>query len=341
MNHPATLKDIAERLGVSIATVSRALKDSYEIGIATKIRVMELAKELNYSPNPYASSLRGRVSKTIAVVLPEVADSFFSQAINGIESVAINKGYHVLIYLTHESFEREKAILAEFKSGRVDGILISVSEETSSGHHVQEIIDTGVPVIFFDRVCEDVETSCITTNDYECGLQAAKHLAEQGCTRIAYLCTSPAVHISKKRMDGYRKGLEENNIKFRDSDIVLCGSNLDQNCRTIENLLKRKYHPNGLIASVEKLTTPVYLACKKLGLSIPDDIKLLSFTNLQASLILSPTLTTIAQPAFEMGAAAATQLFKRLDKKKRQPANERIVLESKLMARESSSVVSR
>lgn len=337
MKGAPTLKDIARRLGISIATVSRALQDSYEIGEATKKKVVQLAKELNYQPNPYASSLRRRVSKTIAVVLPEVADSFFSLAINGIESVALEKGYHVLIYLTHESLEREKAILAEFKSGRVDGILISVSEETASGGHILEIMDAGVPVVFFDRVCEEVDTSQVVTNDYDCGKLAALHLAEQGCRRISYLCTSPALHISKKRMDGYREGLKEAGIRFREADIVVCSSSLTANSKLVESILRRKGRPDGFIASVEKLTTPVYLSCQKLGLQIPSDVKLLSFTNLQAALILQPPLTTITQPAFEMGAAAARQLFNNLDKKRKYHSSERIVIESRLYPRGSTA----
>lgn len=336
MKRAPTLKDIAQQLGLSIATVSRALQDSYEIGEATKKRVLQLAKELNYQPNPYASSLRRRVSKTIAVVLPEVADSFFSLAINGIESVALEKGYHVLIYLTHESLQREKAILAEFKSGRVDGILISVSEETATGGHIREIMEAGIPVVFFDRVCEEIDTSQVVTNDYACGKQAALHLAEQGCRRVAYLCTSPALHISKKRMDGYREGLKEAGIHFRDADIVVCSSSLSGNTKLVEIMLRRKGRPDGFIASVEKLTTPVYLSCQKLGLRIPDDVRLLSFTNLQAALILQPPLTTITQPAFDMGAVAARQLFNNLDKKKRFHSNERIVIDSTLNPRGST-----
>src|SRR5205085_228054 len=138
--------------------------------------VLALAHRLNYVPNPYASSLRKRVSKTIAVVLPEVADSFFSLAINGIESVAQEKGYHVLIYLTHESFAREKAILNEFKSGRVDGILISVSGETSESSHIRDVANEGIPVVFFDRICEDIRTARIVTDDFESGYNATAHL---------------------------------------------------------------------------------------------------------------------------------------------------------------------
>lgn len=308
------IKDLAKQLNLSVATISKALKDSYEISPETKHRVLELAKKLNYTPNPYASSLRKRSSRTIAVVLPEVADSFFSLAINGIESVAHDRGYHVLVYLTHESFEREEAILKEFQSGRVDGILISVSGETSSSDHIREVIAAGMPLVFFDRVCEDVDTAKIVTDDFESSYNATRHLLDSGCKRIAYLSTSTALSINNKRMDGYKQALEDHGIKKKNHNIVSCTSDNEGNYKIILDLLKQKSKPDGLIASVEKLTTPVYLACNHLSLSIPGDIKIISFTNLQAALILTPTLTTVTQPAFEMGKAAAAVLFKSLEK---------------------------
>ena len=227
------IKDLANELKLSVATISKALKDSHEISAETKKRVLDLAKKLNYTPNPYASSLRKRSSKTIAVVLPEIADSFFSLAINGIESVARDKGYHVLIYLTHESFAREEAILKEFQSGRVDGILMSVSGETSSSNHVKEVMAAGMPVVFFDRTCEDVETAKIVTDDFESSYRATLHLLKTGCRKIVYLSTSSALSINNKRMEGYKKALAENGIKNADSGIVLCYSNSEGNYKII------------------------------------------------------------------------------------------------------------
>ncbi len=328
------IRDLAKQLNLSVATISKALTDSHEISPETKQRVFELAKKLNYTPNPYASSLRKRSSKTIAVVLPEVADSFFSLAINGIESVAREKGYHVLIYLTHESFEREKAILNEFKSGRVDGILISVSEETTSSDHIKEVSSSAVPVVFFDRVCEDVKTAKVITDDFESGYKATQHLAEQGCKKIIYLSVSADLSINKYRMEGYRKALKDYGIK--EADTVYCGNNLDENYHTIKEVLKKKKRPDGIVASVEKLITPIYIACKELKLIIPGDIKLISFTNLQTALILDPPLSTITQPAFEMGKTAATILFKGIEKENFDLSKERIVIPSELAVRSST-----
>ena len=331
-----TINDLAKELNLSKATISKALKDSHEISPETKQRVLELAKKLHYTPNPYASSLRKRSSKTIAVVLPEVADSFFSLAINGIESVAKDIGYHVLIYLTHESFVREQAILNEFQSGRVDGILMSVSGETADSKHVTEVINAGMPVVFFDRVCEDVQTSKIVTDDFESSYNATLHLIKKGCKQIAYLSTSSSLSINSKRMDGYKKALTENGIKEAGKNIIACYGDNESNYKTIHNLLKKKNRPDGILASVEKLTTPIYLACKELKISIPKEIKIISFTNLEAAAILVPSLTTITQPAFEMGKSAATILFKALKKSNFKLPNENLVIPSTLIIRDST-----
>ncbi len=332
-----TIKILAKQLNLSVATVSKALRDSYEISNETKQKVLTLAKELNYVPNPYASSLRKRVSNTIAVVLPEVADSFFSQAINGIESIAQDKGYHVLIYLTHENFVREEAILKEFQSGRVDGILISVSGETSQSDHIKNVMTSGIPIVFFDRVCEDVKTARVVTDDFECGYNATIHLAKQGCKKIAYLAAPSNLSISNNRMQGYKKALEELGYKNDDQEILYCGDDTAKDYENIKKLLKKENRPDGLIACVEKFTTDVYLACKDMNLSIPGDVKVISFTNLQTAPILNPSLTTITQPAFEMGQKAASVLFESLCKKKSDLKNETIVIPSVLHKRDSTA----
>jgi LacI family transcriptional regulator len=330
------IKELASELNLSVSTISKALHDSHEISEKTKRRVMETAARLNYVPNPYARSLRNRKSKNIGVVIPEVADSFFSLAINGIESVAKEKGYHVLICLTHESFENEKAIIKEFKGGRVDGVLMSVSRETSQSEHISDLISTGIPLVFFDRVCEDVATAKITTDDFESGYNAAKHLIQQGSDKIAFLGISKSLSISNKRQEGYLKALSDHKIKADARHIILCTNDAKQNYSLIKKLLQQKNKPNGIVASVEKLTTPVYNACMKLKLKIPEDVKVICFSNLETASILNPPLTTITQPAFEMGKTAATLLFNTLEKTNFNLINESLVIPSALEVRSSS-----
>lgn len=331
-----TIKRLAQELNLSVSTISKALTDSHEISAETKQRVIQLAQELNYKPNPYASSLRGRKSKTIAVVLPEIADSFFSLAINGIEEAASEKGYHVLIYLTHESFLKEEAMLKDFQNGRVDGILISVSRETAVSTHIQEVMDRGIPIVFFDRIREDVKTAKITTDDYESSYKATLHLIEKGCRHLSFLCISRDLLISNSRIQGYRQALEDKQMPVEDFAVINCTNNAEENLLQIQQLLAAPQRPDGIIASVEKLTTPVYLACQELQLRIPQEVKVLSFSNLQTAPLLNPALTTVTQPAFDMGKAAANLLLKCLQKKNSRLGAETQVIPSTLIVRQST-----
>jgi LacI family transcriptional regulator len=330
------IKELAGELKLSVSTVSKALHDSYEISDKTKRRVLEAAARLNYVPHAYASSLRGRKSKTIGVVIPEVADSFFSLAINGIESVAKEKGYHVLICLTHESFESEKTILKEFQGGRVDGVLMSVSKETAGSDHINDLISNGVPLIFFDRICDDVATAKITTDDFESAYKATRHLSDQGCTRIAFLSISDSLSISNKRLEGYLLALEDQQMKPGKDQVVLCTNDAKQNHELVKKLLEQENRPDGIVASVEKLTTPVYKACADLHLKIPADVKVVCFSNLETASILNPSLTTITQPAFEIGKTAATLLFNSLEKTNADLTKDSRVIPSELIVRNST-----
>jgi LacI family transcriptional regulator len=330
------IRELARELQLSVSTVSKALRDSYEISEETKQRVRKTAERLNYVPNPYASSLRGRKSMNIGVVIPEVADSFFSLAINGIESVAKEKGYHVLICLTHESFDNEKTILQEFQGGRVDGVLLSVSRETSGSEHVVDLVNNGVPLVFFDRVCEEVATAQVITDDYESGYKATQHLAERGCEKIAFLGISKSLSISNKRLEGYLQALADHKLKAYKKHILHCTNDVQQNYPLVKGLLEQAKRPDGIVASVEKLTTPVYMACSALNLKIPRDVKLVCFSNLDTASILSPSLTTITQPAFDIGRVAATILFKSLEKSNFHLSKESVVIPSALVVRRST-----
>src|SRR5687768_13168470 len=219
------IKVLADQLQLSVSTISKALRDSYEISEETKKKVLELATRLNYIPNPYASSLRKKKSHTIAVVLPEVADNFFSLAINGIQSIAESKGYHVLIYLSHEKFANEKMIIDDCQSGRVDGVLISISSETKTSDHIHRLQANNIPVVFFDREQEAIETARVTTNDFECGLLAANHLLEKGCRKPAFVSISQSLPICLNRMEGFKAALRETGVPEEEMRIIYCTDN--------------------------------------------------------------------------------------------------------------------
>jgi LacI family transcriptional regulator len=334
-----TLKMLAKELNISTSTVSRAIKDGHDISPKTKQEVLELAKKWNYQPNPHASSLRGQSSKTIAVVIPEIANNFFSLAINGIQSVAQQKDYHVLIYLTHESFEQERSIIQHLQSGRVDGILMSLSSETTDTTHLTDLKDKGLPIIFFDRVYEHYPTVKVTTNDYESSFKATEHLIEQGCSKIAYLLVSQNLSIGINRMNGYLDAIRKNGIE-PDHDYIIHGSNdRDKNYALIEQLLTSKNRPDGIFASVEKMAITCYQVCQDHNLSIPSDVKILSFSNLETAPFFNPSLTTITQPAYEIGKKSASMLLCNLHKRNQTLNNETIVLESMLIKRNSTAML--
>lgn len=329
-----TIKDLAEKLQLSIGTVSKALRDSHEISPQTKERVQAMARKFHYAPNPHASSLRRKKSNTIAVVVPEVADSFFSMALKGIESVAESKGYHVLVYLTYESFYRERSILSDFMNGRVDGVMISVSSETSNSRHIEALNNAGIPIVFFDRTLEDIETVKIVTNDYESSYAATMHLLNNDCRRIAYLSISKHLDINNRRKEGYLQALKSQ--KITDNIVLNCSNNLKYNVALLQKLMQEIKRPDGMIASVEKLTIPVYEVCRQLQIAIPEQLKVVSFSNFETASILAPPLTTITQPAFDMGRTAATHLFRALSSKKSSLKNETIMIPSQLIVRSST-----
>lgn len=330
------IKKLAKILNISISTVSKALRDSHDISKETKEKVIALANELNYQPNPHASSLRKARSKTIAVIIPEIANNYFSLAINGIESIAQEKGYHVLIYLTHESYAKEVALMRLLHSGRVDGILISLSSTTSDYSHIDAVKSKGLPLVFFDRVSEQYDTVSITTDDYESAFNATKHLIDQGCKRIAHLMISKNLSIGDKRLKGYLKALEDQNLPVDESLIIHCTNEDETDLQLIQDLLLEK-KPDGIFAAVERYAITAYQVCKESKISIPKDVKIISFSNLQTASLLDPSLTTITQPAFEIGKQAATILFRALEEKRYQLKKEQIVFKSKLIQRESTA----
>jgi LacI family transcriptional regulator len=331
-----TIKTLAKELQLSVSTISKALRDSYEISAETKKRVLALAEKLNYTPNPYASSLRKRKSKTIGVVIPEVVNSFFSQAINGIESVAKEKGYHVLIYLTHENLDNEKAILKDFESGRVDGVLLSVSRETINSTHIEELVEKEMPVIFFDRVFDEMKTVKVITNDFESAYSATKHLITSGCKNPHFLSIISNLSIISKRIEGYKKALEDHNIKFNSKSIINCTTGWDHNYALLLKKLKASKKPDGILCSIENLSVLIYKVCEDLKIKIPNDVQIISFSNLDTASFLNPPLTTVTQPAYEIGCVAAATLVKALEKKDFVIPNENIIIPSVLIKRKST-----
>jgi LacI family transcriptional regulator len=329
------LKQLAKALNLAPSTVSRALRDSHEISQETKDRVKKLAAELGFEPNPYASSLRQSKSKTIAVIVPEIENNFFSQAMNGIEKIAQSKGYHVLIYITHEDFNREKSILQLLRNGRVDGILISVSNTTHQFEHIDEYVRAGVPLVSFDRVYEALEVPSVTTDDIYAARKATEHLLAAGCKRIAFLSLAESLSISSRRRTGYLDALKKKGLSGEEITVE-CSDDDEKNRVLIRNLLQKKQKPDAIFAAAEKLAINAYEVCHELKIPVPGKIKMISFSNSPATALFDPPLSTIVQPAHEIGQEAASALFKLIEKKILLPAERNQVLPSFIIERRSS-----
>lgn len=333
MSGEVNIKRLAQELNISIATVSKALNDSYEISLKTKNRVWDLAKALNYTPNPAASNLRSNKTKTIAVIIPCVANNFFSLAIKGIEEIARKYGHHVLIYQTHEDTEMEMSFTNSLLNGRVDGILTSVSSNEYNSEYYKNLVKK-IPLVFFDRVYENMDTFKITTDDYQISFTATEHLIECGCTKIAYLYGLEKIPAGRARFTGYKDAMTKHDLKIADELVVNYDEDEEVNLEKIKKLFIN-HRPDALFSSIEEFIIPAYSACNELKLQIPQDVKILSFSNMSSAKLLNPSLTTITQPAFEIGNEAAKCLFKILNKKGADDDQD-IVLKSTLIKRAST-----
>lgn len=330
------LKQLAKKLNLSISTVSRALRDSPEISVATKIKVKKKATELNYIPNPFASNLRNQHSKTIAIIVPEIANNFFSNAINGAEVLAQSKGYHVLIYQTNEDAQKEKFIAKHLLNGRVDGIMISISSSTTDDKHLKAFTIANLPLVFFDRAPIKNIAPKVITNDYESAFTGTEHLLKNGAKSIAFLSISSSLAIANNRVAGHIAALEQHGIALDKKLVLNCPTLRDDTKLLIKKLLSKKNRPQAIFACVEELAIITYEVCEMLQLNIPKDIKVISFSNLKTAAILNPSLTTITQPAYQIGRQAAELLFQIIDKKEVPLAQQNIILPSTLFVRASS-----
>ncbi|MCC3159784.1 LacI family transcriptional regulator [Hymenobacter sp. 15J16-1T3B] len=330
------LKRLAQELNLSVATVSRALNDRYDISQATKDRVRELAAKLNYEPNPYASSLRRQRSGTIGVVVPEIANHFFSLAINGIEEVARLNHYHVLIYLTHEDYQRELDIVRLLAGGRVDGVLLSAASTSYTDTHLEMLRERGIPLVFFDRVHQAPDNAQITTDDYESGYKATRHLLDVGCRSVAHLTIAPTLSISRRRMQGYIDALLDGGLRYDPSLVLHAQGRREQDVEMIQDLLHQRPGVDGIFAAVESLAVGTYEACRVLNRRIPHDVRVIGFSNLEIAALLDPPLTTITQPAYAIGKEAAKVLFKAVLKNVPVSSGHSLELKSELFIREST-----
>ena len=330
-----TIKDIARELGISPSTVSRALKDHPDISKATRDAVNELAERWNYRPNPIALSLKSGSSKTIGVIIPEVIHYFFSTVISGIEDVVYQRDYNMILCQSNEMWEHEVKNIKTLLASRVDGILASVAKTTSSFEHYRSIIEKDIPLVFFDRAIDELDTDRVVIDDEEGAYKAVNHLLRTGKKRIVHLAGPPQLAIARNRMNGYLRAMKEYRLTPSESDIVRCDDILSAE-KIIPELLKRKPRPDAFLAVNDLTAAQTLMIVKRHGLRLPEDIAVVGFTNSQIATLTDPGLTSVDQKGYDMGQIAAKLLLDRIENLK--SPRQIKVIKSDLVVRGSSSV---
>ena len=334
MNKPATIKDIARMLKISTSTVSRALRDASDVGKETKNAVKALAEELNYQPNKFALSLQQKQTHTIGVIVPNL-DYVLATMVKGIDEVALEAGYTVMVCQSNESFGREIVNTRRLLDSLVDGFIISVSSETKVFDHFKKIQDKNMPVVVFDRLIADMKVPSVRLDNKDGGLQATEHLLEQGYRRIAILAGPKNLGISNERMDGYIAALKKYKIKVDPDLIIHCDFNQDYAYLATKELLAMKKRPDAIFTISDRMAIGAMLAIKEKGLKMPDDIGLVGFNNEPITSLVSPGISSVDQPAFELGKIAA-KLFIETMHNNEDMGHVEEILKPKLYIRESS-----
>lgn len=335
----ATIKDIAKALGISTSTVSRALRNSYEISDTTKQLVLDYAKTINYKPNPIALSLKAGKSKSIGVVLPEITNNFFSQVINGIECVASDYDYNVVITQNFESYDNEINNTNFLASRSVDGCLVSVSAETEDFSHFANLQERGFPIVFFDRILENFNTHRVTIDNEKGAYDITMHLLKNNYRKIAFISNSPGLYNTSKRYNGFEKALAEYGISVDESMIKYClhdGLYANEVEYILDELFTNDIKPEAILACTDKLTIACLRYCKEHEMRIPEEIAITGFSNLEITDLLCPSLTVIKQPALLMGKLAAQLLIRTIESKKPVTEYENLVLPVEIKIGESS-----
>ena len=339
MKRKVTLKQIAKELDVSISTVSKSLRNSLEIGEETRLKVQAFAKFYHYKPNNIALSLKNRKTKTIGIIIPEIVHHFFSTVINGIEQVANENGYSVIICLSDDSFDKEVLNMEMLANGSIDGFIMSLSKETQfrgDFHHITEVINQGMPVVMFDRVTNDILCDKVIIDDKYAAFEAVQSLIDKGRKKIALVTTVDYVSVGKLRTDGYTKALLDNGIPFNENLIIKI-EDIDTCEITIGKLLEDKAI-DAVFAVNELFAVTIIKTANKIGLNVPNDLAVIAFTDGIISKYSTPTITTVSQSGIKMGNKAAKMLIERLESEEdEEDENYKTeVIETHLIEREST-----
>lgn len=339
-NGKITIHDIAKELNIDSSTVSRALSNNPRVKQKTKDRILEKANEMGYQRNLLASSLRNNKSNTIGVIVPRISRHFFSSAIAGIEETAYEAGYNVIICQSLEQLNREQKIANTLLANRVDGVLISVSMETTDSDYLQVFKKNGTPLVFFDRHCDIPCNSNVVIDDFQGGFDATEHLILQGCQKIAHFSGPQELEIYKNRFKGYKSALEKHNIEL-DTNLVIPSKLMEMDgIESAKKLLAQHIPIDGIFSANDTAAISALQYLKGEGIKIPEEIAIVGFSNEPISSVIEPSLTTIDQPGFEMGKIAANLLLAQINDKPGTIVAETIILKPVLIKRNSSKKIS-
>jgi LacI family transcriptional regulator len=346
MNNSLTLKDIAKALHLSISTISKSLNDSHEISTDTKKMVLEYAQKKHYSPNRLAKGLKEGKSRSIGVVVCSLDNNVIAQMLDGIDRISTEKSYQIIIMQSKESPKQEVACIELLYAGGVDGILISPACETIDFSYLKFLQDSGLPIVLFDRLSDQIETHKVGADNFKGAYDATMHLISNGYRNIAHLNTNTSLNIATERLNGYKKALSDSNITFNPellrscdySDTIKLNADLESAINYYMSLAER---PDAIFTAADQISTKCLALLNKLEFDIPKDVALIGFTNTDLAEAFSPSLSTVYQPAFDIGKLAAQKLISLIEKKHLSPEYETIMLETNIKARRSSQEIRR
>ena len=334
-----TIYDLAQRLNISVATVSRALKDDPVVSKKTKKKIFDLAEELGYRSNHFARNLRNQRTDTIGVIVPRLNSYFMSTIISGMENVANSNGYNLIISQSSESVMKEIANARTLFNNRVDGLLVSLAYDTDDISHFDAFFKKNIPVIFFDRVEPHESSTQILIDNRQAAFEATEHLIKQGCRRIAHITATPKRNVYIDRLQGYKQALNRYNIPFREDYLVITNLSFESGAEAASVIRELDPMPDGLIVANDNCAVGCMVSLKQSGIRIPDDIAIVGFNNDPVSKVVEPNLSTINYPGHEMGEVAAWNLINHLNGVAPLHTTNRIILRSELIVRASSQKV--
>jgi LacI family transcriptional regulator len=332
-----TIYDLAKRLDISATTVSRGLQDHPAINKKTKKKIIDLAAEMGYRSNKFASNLRKQKTNTIGVIVPRLNSLFMASVISGIEKIANNAGYNLIISQSFEQEKKEKSNTTTMFNSRVDGLIVSLAVDTEDLSHFDTFIKKNIPIIFFDRVTEDIESTKVLIDNFKAGYKATEHLIEQGCKKILHMTGNTGRNVYRDRFEGYKKALSDHDLPFN-PDLFISNDLSEQAVQDVlvNDVLKRVDLPDGLFITNDSSAAVALTVLKEAGLRIPEDIAIVGFNNDLLSRVTQPAITTINYPGNEMGENIARILINHLDGEGDLSFTSTVILNTELIVRGSS-----